>query len=168
MEKHRKILEAIVGLIPSDRGSVSVGFLLRLLSIANYLGASSLTKTELIRKASLQFEEASVEELLFPSCSSSDQPFYDIELVVAVLESYLQLWRRHSPAPAENNQFIRSIRKVGRLIDSYLQVVAKDFKMPVSRFVFLAETLPDIARQDHDGLYKAINIYLKVCLLFFS
>lgn len=44
-DKHRKILEIIVNKIPSDKGSVSVGFLLRLLSIANYLGASVISFT---------------------------------------------------------------------------------------------------------------------------
>ena len=33
-EKNRKILETIVSMIPADRGSVSVGFLFRLLSIS--------------------------------------------------------------------------------------------------------------------------------------
>ncbi|XP_017639564.1 BTB/POZ domain-containing protein At5g47800 isoform X1 [Gossypium arboreum] len=160
-EKSRRILEAIVSMIPSDRGSVSIGFLLKLLSIANYLGASPVTKTELIRKAGLQFEEATLNDMLFPSQLPTDQHFYDIDLVAAVLESYLVLWRRQSPLPTENSHMVRSIRKIGKFIDSYLQVVARDVNMPISKLVSLAEALPDVAREDHDGLYKAINIYLK-------
>ncbi|XVE87603.1 hypothetical protein DITRI_Ditri19aG0001300 [Diplodiscus trichospermus] len=160
-EKSRRILEFIVSMIPADRGSVSIGFVLRLLSIANYLGVSAVTKTELIRRAGLQFEEATVGDMLFPSQVSSDLHFYDIDLVAAVIESYLVLWRRQSPASAENNHMLRSIRKTGKLIDSYLQVVARDVNMPISKLVSLAEALPDIAREEHDGLYKAINIYLK-------
>ncbi|XWS13000.1 hypothetical protein CRYUN_Cryun37aG0137500 [Craigia yunnanensis] len=161
-EKSRRILEFIVSMIPADRGSVSIGFLLRLLNIANYLGVSPVTKTELIRRAGLQFEEATVDDMLFPSQLSSDQHFYDIDLVAAVMESYLVLWRRQSPASAENSHLLRSIRKIGKLIDSYLQVVARDVNMPISKLVSLAEALPDSTREDHDGLYKAINIYLKV------
>ncbi|GAV70569.1 NPH3 domain-containing protein [Cephalotus follicularis] len=160
-QKNRRILETIVSMIPAERGSVSVGFLLRLLSIANYLGASTVTRTDLARKASVQFEEATVNQLLFPSHSSSDQQFYDTDLVLAVLQSYLILWRRLSPEPAESSQSVKSIQKVGKLIDSYLQVVAKDVNMPVSKAVSVAEALPDIARKDHNELYKAINIYLK-------
>ncbi|OMO64668.1 hypothetical protein COLO4_31952 [Corchorus olitorius] len=157
--KGRRIVESIVSMIPSDRGSVSVGFLLRLLSMAKYLGASPVTKGEVIRRAGLQFEGATVGDMLFPSHSSSDDHFYDIDLVAAVLESYLVLyWRRQS---AENAHLRTSIRKTGKLIDSYLQVVARDVKMPVSKLVSLAEALPRCAREDHDGLYKAINIYLK-------
>ncbi|KAK7262058.1 hypothetical protein RJT34_29618 [Clitoria ternatea] len=161
-EKNRKILETIVSMIPADRGSVSVGFLFRLLSISIPLGASSVTKTELIRRASLQFEEATVSDLLYPSSSSSDQNYYDIELVLAVLETFLKIWKRMSPAAVDNSYFLRSIRNVGKLIDSYLQVVARDENMQVSKFVSLAETVPSIARLEHDDLYHAINIYLKV------
>ncbi|KAE7995190.1 hypothetical protein FH972_000017 [Carpinus fangiana] len=160
-DKNRRILEVVVSMIPGDRGSVSVGFLLRLLSIANYVGASPVTKTELIRRSSLQFEDATVTDLLFPLHSTSEAHSYDIDLVVAVLESLVVLWRRQSPSPAENSHFLGSIIKVGKLIDSYLEVVAKDANMPVSKLVSLAEALPDIARPEHDALYKAINIYLK-------
>lgn len=161
VERDRRILETIVSMIPSDKGSVSVGFLLRLFSIGNCLGVSPVTKSELLRRSSIQLEEAAVNDLLFPSYSSSDHHFYDIDLVLAVLESFLLIWRRQTPAITENSQTFRSIRKIGKLIDSYLQVVAKDANMPVLKFVSLAEALPDIAREDHDDIYKAINIYLK-------
>ncbi|KAJ4704156.1 BTB/POZ domain-containing protein [Melia azedarach] len=161
VEKNRRILEIIVSMIPADRGSVSVGFLLRLLSIAIYLGVSPVTKTELRRRASLQFEEATVSDLLLPSHLSSNQHSYDIDLVMSLLESYLVLWRRQSPAPAENGHFLRSIRKVAKLIDSYLQVVARDVNMPVMKVVSLAEAFPDFAREEHDDLYKFVNMYLK-------
>ncbi|WCJ28217.1 Phototropic-responsive NPH3 family protein [Euphorbia peplus] len=161
-EKDKKILEAIVSMIPAEKGSVSVGFLLRLLSIANYLGASPVTKTELIRKSSIQLEEASVTDLVFPSnSSSSSAPIYDIDLILPVIESYLMLWRRQSPEPVENTHSMRSIRKIGKLIDLYLQMVARDKNVPVSKIVSVAEALPDISRVDHDDFYKAINIFLK-------
>ncbi|XP_020221489.1 BTB/POZ domain-containing protein At5g47800 [Cajanus cajan] len=159
---NRKILETIVSMIPADRGSVSAGFLLRLLSISSPLGVSPMTKTELIKRASIQFEEATVSDLLYPSTSSLDQNFYDTELVLAVLESFLKFWKRISPGAVDNRHLIKSIRNVGKLIDSYLQVVARDDNMPVSKFVSLAETVPAIGRLEHDDLYQAINIYLKV------
>ena len=158
----RKILETIVSMIPADRGSVSAGFLLRLLSISSPLGVSPVTKTELVKRASIQFEEATVSDLLYPSTSPLDQNFYDTELVLAVLESYLKFWKRISPGAVDKRHLIKSIRSVGKLIDSYLQVVARDDNMPVSKFVSLAETVPAIGRLEHDDLYQAINIYLKV------
>ncbi|GAU47141.1 hypothetical protein TSUD_379180 [Trifolium subterraneum] len=152
-EKNRKILETIVSMIPADRGSVSVGFLLKLLSMSNLFGVSTVSKTELIKRASIQFHEAKV----------SDLNFYDVELVQVVLESFLKFWKRISPGDADNRHYLlRSIRKVGKLVDSYLQVVARDDNMEVSKFVALAETVPAVGRLEHDDLYQAINIYLKV------
>ncbi|CAK9177161.1 unnamed protein product [Ilex paraguariensis] len=158
-EEKRKDLETIVSMIPADQGSVSIGFLLRLLSIANLLGVSPVTKTELIRRSGLQFEDATLNDLLIPSHNAQDPHFYDIDLVGAVLESFLMQWRRQSNG--EQSQSVRSIKLVGKLIDSYLQVVAKDVNMAVHKVVSLAETLPEIARTEHDDLYKAINVYLK-------
>ena len=161
LENSRQILEKIVSMIPSDRGSVSVGFLLRLLNMSNYLAVSSTTKSEIIRRSSLQFEEARVSDLLFPSQSTSSAHFYDVDSVVAVLECLRALWRRQYSGAAENTHFLTYVRKVGKLIDSYLRVVVMDINMPVPKVIQLAEALPDIARPNHDDLYKAINMYLK-------
>ncbi|KAI5414408.1 hypothetical protein KIW84_040059 [Lathyrus oleraceus] len=163
--KNRKILETIVSMIPIDKGSVLVGFLFRLLGISIHLNASSFVKTELIRRASLQFEETTLSDLIYLSKSSSDRYYYDIDIVLTMLESFLKHWKRMSPSVMDNNYSLKSIRNVAKLIDSYLQVVAEDDKMQVSKFVSLAETVPCIARVDHDDLYKAIDIYLKDALL---
>ncbi|KAG7532392.1 NPH3 domain [Arabidopsis thaliana x Arabidopsis arenosa] len=164
LERHRRLVNTVVNMIPADKGSVSEGFLLRLVSIASFVGASLTTKTELIRKAGLQLEEATLEDLLLPSHSSSHRHRYDTDLVATVLESFLMLWRRQSSVhhSSNNSQLLHSIRKVAKLIDSYLQAVALDVHMSFSKFVSLAEAVPDIARESHDRLYKAINIYLKV------
>lgn len=158
-ERKRRVLETIVSLIPPDRGSVSIRFLLRLLGVASFLVVSPATKAELLRLAGFQLEEATLSDLLLPVQSSDDQRSYDVELVQTVLESFLRQWKRQ--VPADERQSMRLICKIGKLIDSYLQVVAKDANMPVQRMASLAETLPGIARPDHDDLYKAINIYLK-------
>ncbi|RZC50520.1 hypothetical protein C5167_018947 [Papaver somniferum] len=159
IQKQRKVLDSIVSMIPTELGSVSVGFLLKLLRLASLVGAHQSTKAELIRKSSRQLEDATVDDLLIPLHSSLDQHFYDINLVRALLESFLAQWRRQG-SQVESESVI-SIRRVGKLIDSYLQVVARDGNIPVSKIVSLAESLPEIARLDHDELYKAINIYLK-------
>lgn len=107
-------------------------------------------------------EEATVGDLIFSSQQHPDEHnLQDVDLVVAVLESFLMVWRRQSPVE-NNGQLLASVRKVGKLIDSYLQVVARDRNMPVAKMVCLAEALPDVARPNHDDMYKAINIFLKV------
>lgn len=158
-DRKRIILETIVSLIPADKGSVSVKFLLRLVSISNFLGVSPVTKTELLRLSGLQLEDAALDDLLLPNRVSTDQTSYDVELVQTVLESFLRQWKRQ--IPTDESLSLRSINNVGKLIDSYLQVVSKDANLSVQKMTSLAVTLPGIARTDHDNLYKAINIYLE-------
>jgi len=64
---------------------------------------SSFIKTELIKRSSLQLEEAKVSDLLFPLHSSSNQHYYDIYLVAAVLESFLLPWKRTSSTPTRGS-----------------------------------------------------------------
>lgn len=151
VERKRRIHESVVSLIPADRGSVSIGFLLRLLSVASSLAVSPATKAELLRLAGSQLEEATLNDLLLLPV--------DVQLVQSVLESFLRQWKRQ--VPADERQSMRSLRKMGKLIDSYLQIVARNSNTPVQKMASLAETLPGIARHDHDDLYKAINIYLE-------
>ncbi|GFQ03090.1 BTB/POZ domain-containing protein at5g47800 [Phtheirospermum japonicum] len=149
-----RILETVVSLIPAEKGSVSVRFLIRLLRIAKFLGVS--TRGELVRLSGLQLDEAKPDDLAIATLSSSDgqdRTSHDVDLVETVLRSFLRQWKRQSS--------LRSICKVGKTIDSYLQVIAKDFDLPVRKLICMIETLPTIARPQHDDLYKAINIYLK-------
>lgn len=52
--------------------------------------------------------------------------------------------------------------KVAKLLDSYLAEVARDSKLPISKFQSLAEALPEGSRLCDDGLYRAVDTYLKV------
>lgn len=154
-ESKRDVLETIASMIPSDKESVSIGFLLRLLSLAKLEKASSSTKAELTRRAALQLEDATMGDLLLPCRSPTNEYYYDIELVGEVIESFIQAQKRRKTEDA------RSIIKVGELMDSYLQVVAKDPNTPPFKFAALAKALSGAARPHHDNLYKAIDIYLK-------
>ncbi|XP_019179353.1 PREDICTED: BTB/POZ domain-containing protein At5g47800-like [Ipomoea nil] len=159
LDRKQRVLETIVSLIPTDAGSVSVGFLLRLLSTANHLGASPVTKAELIRRSGLQFEEATLNDLLLHSQGSGSGSGCDFGLVEIVAESFSRQWRRQ--ASGDETRSVRSITKIAKLIDSYLQVIARDPKMPVEKMVSIASAVPEMARPVHDDLYKAINTYLK-------
>ncbi|XP_076923116.1 BTB/POZ domain-containing protein At5g47800-like [Bidens hawaiensis] len=157
--KRKKRLEMIVSLLPDERGSVSVGFLLRLLNMGNLLGASQVIRSQIIKKCSWQLEEATPDDLMLPSSQdySADHHIYDIELVEVVLEGYIAQWRKTYSRDANS---LNLITKVGNLVDSYLIVVSMDPNMSVQKVVSLAKALPDFARPKHDKLYKAINIYL--------
>ncbi|KAL2510292.1 BTB/POZ domain-containing protein [Forsythia ovata] len=186
--KHRQLLESVVSLLPAERGSVSCSFLLKLLKAANILKASSSSKMELVRKVGQQLEEAKVSDLLVPSLSQTNGLKYDVDIVMAILEQFmiqgqspptssprtkgvdLERKRHHS---SENIEFElqesrksssashNSKLKVGKVVDGYLQEIASDENLPLSKFIAIAEAIPDFARFEHDDLYKAIDIYLK-------
>ncbi|EEF32334.1 BTB/POZ domain-containing protein At1g67900 [Ricinus communis] len=186
--KHRLLLESIVSLLPADKGAVSCSFLLKLLKASNILNASSSSKMELARRIGLQLEEATVNDLLIPSLSHSNDTIYDVDMVMTILEQFmlqgqspptspprskLGFERRRRSRSAENIdlEFQESRRsssashssklKVAKLVDGYLQEIARDVNLPLSKVIAIAETIPDFARLDHDDLYRAIDIYLK-------
>ncbi|XP_074585910.1 BTB/POZ domain-containing protein At5g47800-like [Curcuma longa] len=155
LSKHRRALESIVSMIPTEPGSVSGSFLFRLLKVANYVGASPSVKAELVRRSGRQMDEATADDLIVPS--PTDPQSHDIGTVEAVLENFLAQFRQQE----ENERMMVSMSKVGKTFDSYLQTIARDSTLPVSKFIQLAESLPEIARQEHNGLYQAINSYLE-------
>ncbi|KAL2957231.1 hypothetical protein AAZX31_18G133200 [Glycine max] len=186
--KHRLLLESIVSLLPAEKGAVSCSFLLKLLKAANILNASASSKVELATRVGLQLEEATVNDLLIRSVSkSTNDMMYEVDLVMTILEQFmlqgqspptspprsrLAVERRRSRSAENINfEFQESRRsssashssklKVAKLVDRYLQEVARDVNLALSKFIAIAETIPDFARHDHDDLYRAIDIYLK-------
>ncbi|CAN6244954.1 unnamed protein product [Urochloa humidicola] len=99
--RHRLLLEKIVSLLPAERDAVSCGFVLKLLKAANILGASPASRSELVRRAAWQLEEAAVADLLVPSLSCVSDTLYDVDAVAAILDEFAL---RHAaaapPAPA--------------------------------------------------------------------
>ncbi|KAA8529639.1 hypothetical protein F0562_034261 [Nyssa sinensis] len=188
ISKNRLLLESIVSLLPVEKGSVSCSFLLKLLKAGNILNASSSSKMELARRVGLQLEEATVSDLLIPSMSYPNDMIYDFDIVMTILEQFMSqgqspptspprlmgdFERRRRSRSAENVDFEfqesrrsssashSSKLKVAKLVDGYLQEIARDVNFPLSKFIALAEAIPDFARLDHDDLYRAIDIYLK-------
>ncbi|KAK1376594.1 NPH3 domain-containing protein [Heracleum sosnowskyi] len=185
--KHRLLLESIISLLPVDRSAVSCGFLLKLLKAANILKASSSSKMELARRVGIQLEEATVGDLLIPNMSHTQETQYDVDIVITILEQFMLQgqspptspprakggFQRQRSRSAENIDFEfqesrrsssashSSKLKVAKLVDGYLQVVAREANLPLSKFLQIAEALPGFARLDHDDLYRAIDIYLK-------
>jgi hypothetical protein len=182
--KHGHLLETIVSLLPQEKGSTSCSCLLKLLRAATILGASPSSKMELARRVGLQLEEASLNDLLIPSLSYSNETLYDVDLVQTILEHFMtqnqspptsprttQAYEKRRTRSAENLDFVESRRstaathsaklKVARLVDAYLVEIARDANLPISKFVALAEAIPDFARPVHDDLYRAIDIYLQ-------
>ncbi|KAH6757470.1 hypothetical protein C2S51_038813 [Perilla frutescens var. frutescens] len=71
-----------------------------------------------------------------------------------------------SPGSSDEGQLINSpsltpITMVAKLIDGYLAEVAPDANLKLPKFQSLAAAVPEYARPLDDGLYRAVDIYLK-------
>lgn len=83
---------------------------------------------------------------------------HNIEVVQRILEYFLLYEQQQQSVPLA----------ISKLLDNYLAEIARDPKLPVTKFQFLAQSLPENARTSDDGLYRAIDTYLKViCYSFF-
>ncbi|CAL9128760.1 unnamed protein product [Musa textilis] len=167
--KNRSLLETIILLLPSEKGSVSCCFLLKLLRAGSLLDCGETSKRELVKRIGRQLEDASVPGLLIPS-TSGENTIYDVDMVLNIVEEFIM--QDNSDVQLSTNEELHELNApalaagiskvtVAKLVDDYLIEVAKDPNLPLSKFIDLAEILPSDSRPEHDGLYHAIDTYLK-------
>lgn len=179
-KKQRVIVEAIVNLLPtqSRKSPVPMAFLSSLLKTAIAASASTSCRSDLERRIGLQLDQAILEDILIPANSQancSHSTIYDIDTIVRIFSIFLNLdeddeddnhlrdesemvYDFDSPGSPKQS----SILKVSKLLDNYLAEVALDTNLMPTKFIALAELLPDHARLVSDGLYRAVDIFLKV------
>ncbi|KAJ6289283.1 hypothetical protein OIU76_025154 [Salix suchowensis] len=131
----RMIIESLISIIPPQKDSVSCSFLLRLLRMAIMLKVAPALR--LLEHFLVQEQT----EISSPSRRSfSDKHMYD---------------------GTQRGANTSAKMRVARLVDSYLTEVSKDRNLSLTKFQVLAEALPESARTCDDGLYRAIDSYLK-------
>ncbi|KAK3026110.1 hypothetical protein RJ639_040782 [Escallonia herrerae] len=152
--KKRFFIETMVGILPPEKNSVPCNFLLRLLRAANKVGVDLTYRTELEKRVSWQLDEASLVELMIPCFGHTCATLLDVELVLRLVKKFVNL-----------DEGIRSsgaaMVKVAKLVDCYLAEAAVDANLSLPEFVRLAGAIPVHARASDDGLYRAIDTYLK-------
>ena len=170
--KYQSAVSTIVWLLPAEKGSVSSSFLSKLLKASIFLAFGDETKDELVRRMGQQLEEASVSDLLIRS-PEGEAMTYDVNAVQKMVEVFLLQDHNSEIESLEEGNEIQEPRgpgilsdatklMVAKLIDGYLAEVAKDPNLPSVKFIDLAEMVSGITRPSHDGLYRAIDMYLKV------
>ncbi|OIW15841.1 hypothetical protein TanjilG_04376 [Lupinus angustifolius] len=152
--KKRFFVETLVGVLPPQKDSIPCNFLLRLLRTANMVGVEDNYRTELEKRISWQLDQASLEELMIPSFSHTCGTLLDIDLVIRLVKRFVSL----DHEGAKNGA---ALVKVAKLVDCYLSEAAVDSNLRLSEFVALAGALPSHARATDDGLYIAVDTYLK-------
>ncbi|OAY52886.1 coleoptile phototropism protein 1 [Manihot esculenta] len=152
--KKRFFVETLVGVLPPEKDSIPCNFLLRLLRTANMVGVEPTFRAELEKRISWQLDQASLKELMIPSFSHTCGTLLDVELVTRLVKRFVN-WDEAAKNGAA------ALIKVAKLVDSYLAEAAVDANLSLSEFDDLASALPSHARAIDDGLYRAIDTYLK-------
>ncbi|XBJ22745.1 hypothetical protein VPH35_001078 [Triticum aestivum] len=159
--EQRDLLEAVVASLPTDKGSgsmVTAKFLVALLRTVHILRASDAARAAIERKAATQLEQATVEDVLIPSYSGATETLYDVDYVERVLRHFLEEAAARTMA---SRPLTVAMVQVGKLVDNYLAEVASDANLKPTKFCELALAMPDHARIYDDGVYRAVDIYLK-------
>lgn len=167
--EQRLVIESLISIIPPQRDCVSCSFLLRLLRLANMLKVAQALITELEKRVGMQLEQAGLVDLLIPSYNKSET-LYDVDLVQRLVEHFLVQEQTEGSSPGreygdkhgyERNGGTSGKVRVARLLDSYLTEVSRDRNLSLTKFQVLAEALPESARTCDDGMYRAVDSYLK-------
>ncbi|KAJ4780051.1 BTB/POZ domain-containing protein [Rhynchospora pubera] len=168
-DRQRSIVVTLVELLSLEKlSSVPLSFLFGMLRMAIEVDAVFETRIELEKRIGLQLDMASLDDLLIPSTQSSDS-VYDVDTVHRILVNFLQKIEEDGPGDDSGYESDgtsgpvnhAAVLKVGRLMDGYLAEIAPDPYLKLQKFMTFIELLPDYARVVDDGLYRAIDIYLK-------
>ncbi|KAJ4871213.1 BTB/POZ domain-containing protein [Raphanus sativus] len=175
-EEQKHLLEEILELLPVERGLVPTKFFVDVLRVAKILKASPSCVANLEKRIGMQLDQAALEDLVMPSFSHTMETLYDVDSVQRILDHFLGTDHHQimpvgggSPCSSVDDdgnligspQTITPMTKVAKLIDGYLAEVAPDVNLKLPKFQALAASVPEYARLLDDGLYRAIDIYLK-------
>lgn len=167
-QEHEKrvVLETIVSLLPREKNSLSVSFLSMLLRAAIYLETTVACRLDLEKRIALQLGQAVLDDLLIPAYSFTGDTLFDVETVQRIMLNYLEHEREATRlgfnseedyvSPPQND-----MEGIGKLMESYLAEIASDRNLSVSKFISLAELVPEHSRLTEDGIYRSIDIFLK-------
>ncbi|KFK25003.1 hypothetical protein AALP_AA8G053700 [Arabis alpina] len=148
--ERRKILEITIDtLYVLDRSCVPCKSLFGILrpALGLHINKSSMNKLELM--IGDQLDQATLDNLLVPSPSKSSNLYY-VNLVLRITKAFLDGERGGS-----------GLKKVAHLIDQYIAEVAPDPCLKPSKFLSLLTAIPDSARESHEEIYRAIDMYLE-------
>ncbi|XP_018834478.1 BTB/POZ domain-containing protein DOT3-like [Juglans regia] len=162
-KEQKTIIESLVSILPPQQEAVSCKFLFKMLKMAMVYSATPELISELEKRLAMMLEDANVNDLLVPSYKNSIQgklvnseqcTMHDIDVVQRIVDYFLM---------QEKQQQQQKSRKcnISKILDNYLAEIARDPNLSITKFQVLAESLPENARPCHDGLYRAIDTYLK-------
>ncbi|XP_023909221.1 BTB/POZ domain-containing protein At3g19850 isoform X3 [Quercus suber] len=139
---------AIHGVVTVGKEAFSCRGLLWILRIVSGFGPNKDYKVGLEKLIGGMLDQATLDDLLV---SGHDRAVYDVNLVLRLIRAFVN----------SDGISIHKMKKVGRLIDKYLGEISPDQNLKISKFLGVAESLPDSARDRFDGVYRAVDIYIQ-------
>ncbi|GKB03773.1 BTB/POZ domain-containing protein NPY3-like protein [Tanacetum coccineum] len=154
--KIRSLIETVIFLLPTEKISVSCDLLIRLLQESVRLNCGETRRDELLKRIGQQLENASVADLVN----------LDVDLVQELVKIFMmqdQVADHGDQHDFLEVKFVDSAAKVkvAKLVDCYLAEIAKNPDLPLSKFIDLADMVSTLSRPSHDGIYRAIDMFLK-------
>ncbi|EOA13121.1 hypothetical protein CARUB_v10026140mg [Capsella rubella] len=166
--EHRSLLETLVSLLPSEKQSVSCGFLIKLLKSSVSSECGEEERKELSRRIGEKLEEANVSDLLIRA-PDGGETVYDIDIVETLIDEFVKQTQKRDELDCsddinEGNGFVPDSSKanVAKLIDGYLAEISRvEPNLSSLKFIAIAEKVSNFPRSSHDGVYRAIDMFLK-------
>ncbi|KAM3376422.1 BTB/POZ domain-containing protein [Capsicum galapagoense] len=169
--QEKLVVETITSLMPVEKFVVPLSFLFGLLRSAVMLDCNAACRLDLERRIGSQLDIATLDDILIPSFRHAGDTLFDVDTVHRILVNFSQqegdsdddmedvsVFESDSPTATPSQT---ALFKVSKLVDNYLAEIAPDANLKLNKFIAIAETLPAHARTVHDGLYRAIDVYLK-------
>ena len=180
--KKRLLLESLVAALPPDddgdgdgdggdkdgggqSDGITCDFLLRLLRAGSTVGADAALLGDLEARAARRLDQASLGAVMIPAfgglpARGAPTTLLDVPLVLRLVRGFLREGRRAKAGGAG-----AAAARVARLVDAYLAEAALEAGLRPAEFEELARAVPAHARAADDGLYRAVDTYLKVSAL---
>uniref|UniRef100_A0A7N0ULU9 Phototropic-responsive NPH3 family protein n=2 Tax=Kalanchoe fedtschenkoi TaxID=63787 RepID=A0A7N0ULU9_KALFE len=152
-QEKRVVVETVTGLLPREKNAVSASFISMLLRASILVETTVACRVDLERRMGSQLGRAVLDDVLIPTYdSSSVDTLFDVDTLQRMVSCHLEFELRGSCADREH---------VGKLLESCIAEISSDPNLSVAKFVTLAEIIPDHYKVTEDGVYRAVDIYLK-------
>ncbi|RDX86725.1 BTB/POZ domain-containing protein, partial [Mucuna pruriens] len=145
---------AVYGVIFVGNKRFSCKGLFWVLRIVSRFGMSRDCRTEIERLIGGVLEQATLDDLLVSGHHMG--LYYDVTFVIRLIKQFVYV-----NDGSYGVCVVQKLKKVGTLVDKYLIEISPDQNLKVTKFLAVAECLPDCARDCFDGVYRAIDIYLQ-------
>uniref|UniRef100_A0A7N0URZ5 NPH3 domain-containing protein n=1 Tax=Kalanchoe fedtschenkoi TaxID=63787 RepID=A0A7N0URZ5_KALFE len=152
-QEKRVVVETLAGLLPRESRAVSASLISVLLRASILVETSEACRVNLERGMGSSLGCAVLDDILIPTYSSStDDTLFDVDTLHRIVSYHLEFELLGSCGDRES---------VGKLLESCIAEIASDPNLSVAKFVTLAEVIPDHYKVTEDGVYRAVDIYLK-------